>query len=100
MIQWFDTVLNKHLFSAALHVVCFKYSCTVKTGIAFCNSSLVDRVTAFSVRGPRFNPEARYTFLSADSSLLQFQRLLSALPAALIICCKSRAAYHFFFIGQ
>ena len=42
MIQWFDTVLNKGLFSAALHVVCFKYSCIFKTCIAFCNSSVVE----------------------------------------------------------
>ena len=40
MIQWFDTALNKRLFSAALHVVCFKYSCIVKTGMAFCDSSV------------------------------------------------------------
>ena len=42
MIEWFDTALNKRLFSAASHVVCFKYSCVVKTGIALCNSSVVE----------------------------------------------------------
>ena len=41
MIKWFDTALNKCLISAALHGVCFKYSCIVKTGIVFCNSSVV-----------------------------------------------------------
>ena len=44
MIQWFDAALDKRLglFSAALHAVCFKYSCIVMTGMAFCNSCVVE----------------------------------------------------------
>ena len=47
MIQWLDAALNKRLFSAALHAVCFKYSYKVKKGMAFCNSSMVESL--FSV---------------------------------------------------
>ena len=42
MIQWFDAALNKRLFRGALHDVCFKYSCIVKKGMTFCNSSVVE----------------------------------------------------------
>ena len=39
-------------------------------------------------------------FSFADSCLLQLQHLLAAVHAALITCCRCRAAYHFFIIGQ
>ena len=42
MIQWFDAALNIRLFSAALHDVCFKYSCIVKKGMTCCNSLMIE----------------------------------------------------------
>ena len=42
MIQWYDAALNKRLFSAALHDVCFKYSCIVKKCMTFCDSLVVE----------------------------------------------------------
>ena len=42
MIQWFDAVLNRLLFSAALQYVCFKHSCMMKKFMTFCSSLVVE----------------------------------------------------------
>ena len=83
MIQWFDKSLNKRLFSAALHVVCFKYSCIVKTGIAFCVSSVVESLLPVrEVPGSILKPGIHY-----------ISRPKSAAIAASIICSTCSIYY-------
>ena len=42
IIECLNAALNKCLFSAALHAVCFKYNCIIHRGVSFWNSSLVE----------------------------------------------------------
>ena len=88
----------KGLFSAALHALCFKYNCIINTGMAFWNSLVVESLLyVWEVPGSILG---QVYFLFADSCLLQLQYLSSVVPAELITCCRCRAAYHFFIIGQ
>ena len=66
-MEWLNTALNKRLFSAALHAICFKYNCMIKIGITILKY-LSGRVCAFCVRGPQFNACQGIPFICRPSS--------------------------------
>ena len=77
MIKWINAALNKCLISAALHAVCFKYSCIVIPVLEFLNSSVVECLLSMQ-KGPRFNlgPGILFVCLLSHSAI-----------AAFTICC-------------